>query len=199
MLRWSKDTCMHKWQCSTQTRRKRRSCRSYCYIGGHFCMGHYICPLKSWCCHMWHPLRLSSDRYVLMRLDGILAKLMVKVNSKMYHKFITTNAKGKSVFYVQLEKEFMTWWKVLYYFINIYLLTSSLLVLGLIQMIHVLQIKISMANKWPYAGMLTTCLSATRIRQLLPTSSNGLHTATTPMIRNWTWFVVTSRTISEWI
>ena len=39
-----------------------------------------------------------------MRLDGILAELMVKVAPKIYCKFITVNAKGKSVLYVQLEK-----------------------------------------------------------------------------------------------
>jgi hypothetical protein len=39
-----------------------------------------------------------------MHLDGILAELMVKVAVKLCHKYITTNAKGKPVLYVQLEK-----------------------------------------------------------------------------------------------
>ena len=39
-----------------------------------------------------------------MRLDGILAELMVKVAPKIYRKFITINTKGKPVLYVQLEK-----------------------------------------------------------------------------------------------
>ena len=39
-----------------------------------------------------------------MRLDGVLAELMVKVEPKLYRKYITTNAKGKPVLYVQLEK-----------------------------------------------------------------------------------------------
>ncbi len=39
-----------------------------------------------------------------MRLDGILAELMVKVEPSLYRKFVTTNAKGKSVLYVKLEK-----------------------------------------------------------------------------------------------
>lgn len=39
-----------------------------------------------------------------MRLDGILAELMVKVAPKLSRKFFTTNAKGKLVLYVQLEK-----------------------------------------------------------------------------------------------
>jgi hypothetical protein len=41
-----------------------------------------------------------------MRLDGILAELMVKVAPKLYRKYTTTNAKGKLVLYVQLEKAF---------------------------------------------------------------------------------------------
>jgi hypothetical protein len=39
-----------------------------------------------------------------MRLDGILAELMVKVAPSLYQKYVTTNAKGKSVLYVKLEK-----------------------------------------------------------------------------------------------
>ncbi len=39
-----------------------------------------------------------------MCLDGILAELMVKIAPRMYCKFVTINAKGKPVFYVQLEK-----------------------------------------------------------------------------------------------
>ena len=39
-----------------------------------------------------------------MRLDGILAELMVQVDPKLYRKYITTNTKGKPVLYVELEK-----------------------------------------------------------------------------------------------
>ena len=49
-------------------------------------------------------LQADNPDFVLMRLDGILAELMVKVAPKLYRKFVTTNAKGKSVLYVQLEK-----------------------------------------------------------------------------------------------
>ncbi len=49
-------------------------------------------------------LQVDSPDYVLVRLDGILAELIVKVAPSMYHKYVTTNAKGKPVFYVQLEK-----------------------------------------------------------------------------------------------
>ena len=49
-------------------------------------------------------LQAENPDFVLMRLDGILAELMVKVAPTLYRKFVTTNAKGKSVLYVQLEK-----------------------------------------------------------------------------------------------
>ena len=39
-----------------------------------------------------------------MRLDGILAELMVQVAPSLYHKYITSNAKGKPILHVQLEK-----------------------------------------------------------------------------------------------
>jgi len=49
-------------------------------------------------------LLADNPDFVLMRLNGSLAELMVKVAPKLYRKFVTTNAKGKSVLYVQLEK-----------------------------------------------------------------------------------------------
>ena len=49
-------------------------------------------------------LHADNPNYVLMRLNGTLAELMVKVAPKLYRKFVTVNAKGKSVLYVQLEK-----------------------------------------------------------------------------------------------
>ena len=39
-----------------------------------------------------------------MRLDRNLAGLMVKVALSLYRKYVTTNAKDKSVLYVKLEK-----------------------------------------------------------------------------------------------
>jgi hypothetical protein len=45
-------------------------------------------------------LQADNPDWVLMRLDGILTELMVKVAPKIYRKFITVNAKGKSVLYV---------------------------------------------------------------------------------------------------
>ena len=47
-------------------------------------------------------LQADNPDYVLMRLDGILAELMVQVDPKLYQKYVTTNAKGKPVLYVQL-------------------------------------------------------------------------------------------------
>jgi hypothetical protein len=49
-------------------------------------------------------LQVDNPDFALMRLDGILAELMVKVAPKLYCKLITTNAKGKPVLYIQLEK-----------------------------------------------------------------------------------------------
>jgi hypothetical protein len=49
-------------------------------------------------------LQADNPDYVLMRLDGILAELMVTVAPIIHRKYITTNAKGKLVLYVQLEK-----------------------------------------------------------------------------------------------
>jgi hypothetical protein len=49
-------------------------------------------------------LLADNPDYVLLRLDGILAELMVQVAPSLYRKYVTTNAKGKAVLYVQLEK-----------------------------------------------------------------------------------------------
>ncbi len=49
-------------------------------------------------------LQADNPDWVLMRLNGILAELMVKVAPKIYRKCITVNAKGKLVLYAQLEK-----------------------------------------------------------------------------------------------
>ena len=49
-------------------------------------------------------LQADNPDYVLMRLDGILAELVVQVAPALYRKYVTTNAKGKAVLYVQLEK-----------------------------------------------------------------------------------------------
>jgi hypothetical protein len=47
---------------------------------------------------------VDNPDYVLMRLDGILAEVMVNVTRYLYCKYVTMNAKGKLVLYVQLEK-----------------------------------------------------------------------------------------------
>jgi hypothetical protein len=49
-------------------------------------------------------LQADNPDYVLMRLDGILAELMVTIAPNIYCKHITTTAKGKPVLYVRLEK-----------------------------------------------------------------------------------------------
>jgi hypothetical protein len=49
-------------------------------------------------------LQADDPDYVLMRLDGILAELPVSIAPNIYCKYITVNAKGKPVLYLQLEK-----------------------------------------------------------------------------------------------
>ncbi len=49
-------------------------------------------------------LQADNPDFVLMRLNGILAELMVTVAPNIYRKYISTNAKGKPILYVQLEK-----------------------------------------------------------------------------------------------
>jgi hypothetical protein len=49
-------------------------------------------------------LQVDNPDYVLVCSDGILAELMIKLAPSLQRKYVTTNAKGKSVLYVQLEK-----------------------------------------------------------------------------------------------
>jgi hypothetical protein len=52
-------------------------------------------------------LQADNPYFVLMHLDNILAEIMAKIAVKLYHRYITTNAKEKPVLYVQLEKQYM--------------------------------------------------------------------------------------------
>jgi hypothetical protein len=45
-------------------------------------------------------LQVDNPDYVLMRLVGILAELMVQVAPALYRNYVTTNTKGKAVLYV---------------------------------------------------------------------------------------------------
>jgi hypothetical protein len=49
-------------------------------------------------------LHADNPDYVVMRLDGILAELLVQVAPTIYRKYVTTNKHGKPILYVQLEK-----------------------------------------------------------------------------------------------
>jgi hypothetical protein len=49
-------------------------------------------------------LQADNPDYILMRLDGIVAELMVTIAPNIYQKYVTTNPKGKLVLYVQLKK-----------------------------------------------------------------------------------------------
>ena len=46
-------------------------------------------------------LHAKSDEHVIIAFEGPLAELMVKVNLKIYRKYITTNKKGKPVLYAK--------------------------------------------------------------------------------------------------
>ena len=46
-------------------------------------------------------LHARTDEDVIIALEGPLAELMVKVDPKIYRKYITTNKKGKPVLYAK--------------------------------------------------------------------------------------------------
>jgi hypothetical protein len=75
-------------------------------------------------------LQADNLDYVLMRLDGILAELMVTVAPNIYCKYISTNAKGKPVLYMQLEKSLYGMIKSALLFYRKLWPTSGLLVLN---------------------------------------------------------------------
>ena len=49
-------------------------------------------------------LQADNPDYVLMHLDKILAKLMVQEPPSLYHKYVTSNAKGKPIFSCSIGK-----------------------------------------------------------------------------------------------
>ena len=49
-------------------------------------------------------LHAETDEDVVMRLEGRLAELMVKVDPSLYRKYITTSSKGGPIMYVKIHK-----------------------------------------------------------------------------------------------
>lgn len=49
-------------------------------------------------------LHAENDSFVVMKLVGTLAELMVKTAPSLYRKFVTADASGRPVLYVQLQK-----------------------------------------------------------------------------------------------
>ena len=49
-------------------------------------------------------LHTENDEYVLMLIGGKLAELLVKVNPKLYIKYVITSKQGVSMLYVKLTK-----------------------------------------------------------------------------------------------
>jgi hypothetical protein len=48
-------------------------------------------------------LHATNEDYVVMQMNGMLAKLMAKTDPKLYQKYLT-NEKGKKVLYLRLQK-----------------------------------------------------------------------------------------------
>jgi hypothetical protein len=53
-------------------------------------------------------LHADNEDYVLMKMVGALAELMVKTNPKLYQKYVILD-KGRSVLYLRLQKALYIW------------------------------------------------------------------------------------------
>jgi len=49
-------------------------------------------------------LHANNDTFVIMKLTGTLAKLMVKTAPNIYRKYVIKDSTGKPILYVQLQK-----------------------------------------------------------------------------------------------
>ena len=49
-------------------------------------------------------LHAENDKYMLMLLRGKLAEILVKVDPKLYRKYVITSNQGVTVIYVKLNK-----------------------------------------------------------------------------------------------
>ena len=56
-------------------------------------------------------LNTDNPDYVLMCLIGKLAEMMVRVDPKLYRKYVLTSAKGEPILYVKLNKALYGWLK----------------------------------------------------------------------------------------
>ena len=50
-------------------------------------------------------LHTETDQDFIMVLEGPLSKLMMKVDPKLYSKYVKINSKGKSILYVKMHKD----------------------------------------------------------------------------------------------
>ena len=53
-------------------------------------------------------LYANNEDYAIMKMNGLLAELMVKTDPKIYHKYVTIK-KGRQVLYLRLQKAFTAW------------------------------------------------------------------------------------------
>jgi hypothetical protein len=60
-------------------------------------------------------LHTTNKDYVVMHMNGTLAKLMAKTDPKLYQKYLT-NEKGKKVLYLRLQKALYGMMKSAYLF-----------------------------------------------------------------------------------
>ena len=132
-------------------------------------------------------LQADNPDFVLMRLDGILAELMVKIAPTLYRKYVTTNAKGKSVLYVQLEKAVYGMMKSALLFYR--KLVADLTSIGF----EINPYDPCVANKLIDGKQMTICWHVDSSQIF----SNGSQNGTTLMIKNSTWSEDTNMIISE--
>ena len=138
-------------------------------------------------------LQADNPDYVLMRLDGILAELMVQAAPSLYRKYFTSNVTGKPILYVQLEKAVCG------------LMESALLFYRkLVADLKSLGYEINLydpcvANKTINGKQITiSFLWDTKIQLLLPTFSDGLPTNMIQLIKSSISHVDIVRIILEW-
>ncbi len=115
MLRWSRSLCLCQQQHSTQAHSQRRGHGPYRKLWGHIYPRNNVYPQRSWCGDLWHPrclLQANNPDYVLMRLDEILAELMVQVALSIYRKYVTSNAKANLSSMSNWKRQFLEWWRV---------------------------------------------------------------------------------------
>ena len=74
-------------------------------------------------------LHADADENILVRFDGTMAELLVKINPKIYKPYIESSRKGTTVLYAKLKKPCMGAYVLVCFFGKIYLVTFNVKVL----------------------------------------------------------------------